>query len=149
MSMKPMSQESVQSEIQQFGFWTIILMFAWPAVWFTFLIYVIGRLFIPEGGTTPTWFLMTVIVLGTGAELVAGLVLLRREGYKLAISFAARSYSLAMAKGLESLGIGRDRIHSGYESQYGNGASKSRSGIGARVCPARMVASSKQSHNPG
>lgn len=30
-------------------------MFAWPAVWYTLLIYVIGRQFIPEGGKTPTW----------------------------------------------------------------------------------------------
>jgi membrane protease YdiL (CAAX protease family) len=81
-----MKQQNNQNTVPQYGMGTIILMFAWPAVWFTFLIYVIGRLFIPEGGTTPTWFLMTVIVLGTGAELVAGLVLLRREGYKLTIS---------------------------------------------------------------
>jgi membrane protease YdiL (CAAX protease family) len=58
-------------------------MFAWPAAWFTLLIYVLGRPFIPAGGTTPTWLRLLVIVLGTGAELVAGLVLLRREGYRL------------------------------------------------------------------
>jgi len=58
-------------------------MFAWPAVWFTLLIYVVGRQFIPIGGTTPTWLRLLVIVLGTGAELVAGLVLLHREGYRL------------------------------------------------------------------
>lgn len=81
-----MNQENNQNTVPQYGIGKTILMFAWPAVWFTFLIYVLGRLFIPEGGTTPTWFLMTVIVLGTGAELVAGLVLLHREGYKLAIS---------------------------------------------------------------
>lgn len=81
-----MKQENNQNTIPQYGIGTTILMFAWPAVWFTFLIYAVGRLFIPENGTTPTWYLMTVIALGTGAELVAGLVLLRREGYKLAIS---------------------------------------------------------------
>jgi membrane protease YdiL (CAAX protease family) len=61
-------------------------MFAWPAVWFTLLIYAIGRQFIPENSTTPTWLLLLVIVLGTGAELVAGLILLHREGYPLRIS---------------------------------------------------------------
>jgi membrane protease YdiL (CAAX protease family) len=60
-------------------------MFAWPAAWFTFLIYVVGRQLIPEGGTTPTWLRLLIIVLGTGAELVAGLVLLHREGYRLTL----------------------------------------------------------------
>jgi membrane protease YdiL (CAAX protease family) len=61
----------------------IILMFAWPAVWFTSLIYVFARPFVHEGGTTPTWILLMTMVLGTGAELAAGLVLLNREGYQL------------------------------------------------------------------
>ncbi|MFC1879020.1 lysostaphin resistance A-like protein [Chloroflexota bacterium] len=73
-------------EAPQDGLATIILMFAWPAAWFTLLIYGFGRLFIPEGGTTPTWLLLQITVLGTGAELVAGLVLLRREGYPLRLS---------------------------------------------------------------
>jgi membrane protease YdiL (CAAX protease family) len=73
-------------EVPQYRLGTILLMFAWPAVWFTLLIYVIGRQFIPEGSTTPTWLLLLVIVLGTGAELVAGLILLHREGYPLRIS---------------------------------------------------------------
>jgi membrane protease YdiL (CAAX protease family) len=61
-------------------------MFSWPAVWFSFLIYIVGRPFIPEGGVTPTWVLLAVIVLGTGAELAVGLVLLKREGYALTIA---------------------------------------------------------------
>jgi len=73
-------------KIPQYKLVTIFLMFAWPALWFTFLIYVLGKQFVPTGGTTPTWLLLAVIALGTGAELVAGLVLLRREGYKLTIS---------------------------------------------------------------
>ena len=43
-------------------------------------------MFITVGSTTPSWFLFAVIVLGTGAELVAGLVLLHREGYSLRLS---------------------------------------------------------------
>ena len=70
-------------EIPQYKLWQILLMFFWPAVWFSFLIYVVGWRFIPEGGVTPTWVMLAVIVLGTGAELVVGLVLLRREGYSL------------------------------------------------------------------
>ncbi len=76
-------QSSRQHRVQQFGIGTLILMFAWPAAWFTLLIYVIGRRFIPDGGTTPTWLLLALTVLGTGAELVAGLALLRCEGYGL------------------------------------------------------------------
>jgi membrane protease YdiL (CAAX protease family) len=64
----------------------IIFMFAWPAAWFTLLIYVLGRPFIPVDGTTPTWLRLGIIVLGTGAELLAGLVLLRREGYRLTLA---------------------------------------------------------------
>jgi membrane protease YdiL (CAAX protease family) len=83
-----MSAESVPQDINrhrapQYGLGMIVLMFAWPAAWFTLLIYVVGRQFIPEGGTTPTWLRLLIVVLGTGAELVAGLVLLRREGYQL------------------------------------------------------------------
>ena len=73
-------------EVPQFKLGQIIFMFAWPATWFTFLIYIVGRQFISEGGTTPTWLLLTITALGTGAELVAGLILLRREGYKLTFS---------------------------------------------------------------
>ena len=74
------------SDIPQYKLWQILLMFCWPAAWFSFLIYVVGRQFIPEGGVNPTWVLLAVIVLGTGAELAAGLVLLRREGYSLTIA---------------------------------------------------------------
>ena len=74
---------SSQKSVPQDGIGTILLMFAWPAVWFTFLIYVVGPLFIPAGGVTPTWLRLLIIVLGTGAELVAGLLLLRLEGCKL------------------------------------------------------------------
>ncbi len=76
----------IQNEVPQYGLGMILLMFAWPAAWFTFLIYIIGRRFIPAGGTSPTWLNLSILVLGTGAELVAGLLLLRREGYRLRLS---------------------------------------------------------------
>ena len=80
-------QASGAPAIPQYSLPKILFMFAWPAVWFSFLIYIVGRQFIPEGGVTPTRVLLAVIVLGTGAELAVGLVLLRREGYSL--TFAA------------------------------------------------------------
>jgi hypothetical protein len=85
MSIDALGRDPDRVEVPQYGLGTIILMFAWPAVWFTLLIYVVGRRFLPEGDTTPTWFPLLIIVLGTGAELVAGLVLLRREGYRISI----------------------------------------------------------------
>ena len=72
-------------DVPQDSLGKILLMFAWPAAWFTLLIYGIGRQFVPSGEVTPTWLLLLIIVLGTGAELVAGLFLLRREGYPLRI----------------------------------------------------------------
>jgi membrane protease YdiL (CAAX protease family) len=86
-AMNALGRDPDRVEAPQDRLGTILLMFAWPAVLYTLLIYVIGRRFIPEGGTTPTWFLLLVLFLGTGAELVAGLVLLHREGYR--ISFGA------------------------------------------------------------
>lgn len=49
------------------------------------MIYVVGKQFIPAGGTTPTWLLLTITIVGTGAELVIGLLLLHREGYNLTV----------------------------------------------------------------
>ena len=74
-------------DIPQYKLWQILFMFAWPAVWFSFLIYIVGRQFIPEGGVTPIWVMLAVIVLGAGAELAVGLILLRWEDYSL--TFAA------------------------------------------------------------
>lgn len=84
-SSESLSQDVDRDRVPQYGVGDIILMFAWPAVWFTLLIYVFGRQFIPEGGLTPTWLLLLITVLGTGAELVVGLVLLHREGYRLTL----------------------------------------------------------------
>lgn len=85
--------------VPQLKFGTILLMFAWPALWYTLLIYGFGRLFIPEGGTTPTWLLLVIIALGGGAELYAGLLLLRREGYRLTINSLQNRIRLRWLKG--------------------------------------------------
>jgi membrane protease YdiL (CAAX protease family) len=76
-SQAPTSHENA---VPQLGLGLILLMFAWPAIWYTFLIYVIGVRLIPSGATTPTWLRLIIIVLGTGAELIAGVLLLRHEG---------------------------------------------------------------------
>jgi membrane protease YdiL (CAAX protease family) len=71
--------------IPQLKLGTILFMFAWPAAWFTLLIYGLAANFVRGSGNTPTWLFLGIIVLGTGAELVAGLVLLHREGYPLRV----------------------------------------------------------------
>jgi len=58
-------------------------MFAWPAVWFLFLIYAIGPLLLRPNGTLPGWAFHLVWLLGNGAELAAALIILRQEGYPL------------------------------------------------------------------
>jgi membrane protease YdiL (CAAX protease family) len=84
--IKEVTSRNLDQDIPQYTLWQIILMFAWPAVWFSFLIYIVGRQFIPDGGVTPTWVLLAVTVLGTGAELAVGLVLLKHEGYALTLT---------------------------------------------------------------
>lgn len=74
---------NAEGKISQANLGTILLMFAWPAAWYSFLIHVIAKPFIPEGGVTPTWVFLSIVALGSGAELVAALILLRREGYQL------------------------------------------------------------------
>lgn len=85
MTTDALNQALEEHQTDQFGLGTTILMFIWPAAWYTLLIYGLARPFMPEGGATPTWLLLTIMVLGSGAELVAGLILLRREGYQLSI----------------------------------------------------------------
>jgi len=61
----------------------IIFMFAWPLAWFSFLIYVIGPMLLTPDGFLSTWGFMAIAILGNGAELAVGLIILRREGYRL------------------------------------------------------------------
>jgi membrane protease YdiL (CAAX protease family) len=83
MPDKFIDQAAGREDVPQYGAGRILLMFAWPAAWYSLLIYIFARPFMPEGGSTPTWVLLTIIVMGAGAELIAGLVLLKREGYRL------------------------------------------------------------------
>jgi membrane protease YdiL (CAAX protease family) len=70
--------------IPQYSLPLILFMFAWPAAWFSFLIYVIIPLFLlrPDG-TLPLWGANLVSLLGNSAELAVALIILRREGYRL------------------------------------------------------------------
>jgi len=99
MSTESLNQARDQSQVPQYSQGMTILMFAWPAAWYTLLIYVIGRQFIPEGGKTPTWVLLMTTVLATGAELVAGLILLHREGCPLRIGALRDRISWRWPKG--------------------------------------------------
>jgi len=105
MSTESVPQDIDRNKVSQYGLGMIILMFAWPAAWFTLLIYVVGRQFIPVGGTTPTWLRLLIIVFGTGAELVAGLVLLRREGYRLTPGALRDRIRLRWPKGWKAWGL--------------------------------------------
>ena len=57
-------------------------MFLWPAVWYTFVIYVLAAPLVAEGEKMGSWLVLLIGVIATGAELLAGLLLLRREGYR-------------------------------------------------------------------
>lgn len=91
--------------VPQLSLWGILGMFAWPALWYIFLIYGLGQMFIPASGTVPTWFFLFVLATGTGAELVAGLVLLRREGYPLTLAGLRDRIRLRWPKGWKSWGL--------------------------------------------
>jgi membrane protease YdiL (CAAX protease family) len=97
-----LNRSGTQVETPQLRIGMIVWMFAWPAIWYTVLIYVFGRLFIPEGGVVPTWFQLLVFVLGSGAELVAGLVLLHREGYRMSIDALRNRLRIRWPRGLKA-----------------------------------------------
>ena len=62
---------SLDQDIPQYTLWQIVFMFAWPAVWFSFLIYIVGRQFIPEGGVTPTWVILPSSITATRSESIS------------------------------------------------------------------------------
>lgn len=78
-----MTDKRTMEEIPQYGLAKILFMFAWPAAWFSFLIYVIAPIFLTPDGTLPAWVNIMVTLLGHGGELAAALIIFRREGYKL------------------------------------------------------------------
>jgi membrane protease YdiL (CAAX protease family) len=76
-------QENGTASIPQYSLGKIILLFAWPALWFMVLAYGLGPLFAPANKPVPSPIFFAVAFLGNGAELIVALILLRREGYRL------------------------------------------------------------------
>ena len=74
------------NEVLQYNLGQIFLLFTWPILWFMLLIYGIGPLFVQADGTVSTWVVIIISILGNGAELVAALVIFKKEGYKLTFS---------------------------------------------------------------
>ncbi len=77
-----------QVSIPQYSLLMILFMFAWPAAWFMFLIWVVRPLLFgtpAPGKFLSTWVFFGIATLGNAAELVVALVVLRREGYKLTL----------------------------------------------------------------
>ena len=99
MATMEISKPAVRAEAPQMGWVKILWMFAWPAAWYTLLIYVLGRSWIPAGGSVPTWYLLTVMALGGGAELAVGLILLRKEGHRLSLNALRDRLRLRWPKG--------------------------------------------------
>ena len=50
--------------IPQYRLPMILLMYAWPVAWFSFLIYVVGPVFVRSDGTYPLWAYNLIGVLG-------------------------------------------------------------------------------------
>jgi membrane protease YdiL (CAAX protease family) len=100
-----LSQERDSTPILQFKLVTVLFMFAWPAAWYTLLIYGFARLLVPPGEVIPTWLFLLVIVLGAGAEGLVGLILLRREGYRLTRDALRERIRWQWPTGLKGWGI--------------------------------------------
>ena len=81
---------AVGGAIPQYSLPRILFMFAWPAIVFIVLIYTAGPLFAPPDGPVPTWVFLTVSMLANGSELLAAVIILRREGYSLRFDKALR-----------------------------------------------------------
>jgi membrane protease YdiL (CAAX protease family) len=102
------SEPRVESvSVPQYNLLTILFMFAWPAAFYMFLIYVIAPIFFTPvpGEFLPTWIFLGVIALGGGAELIVALVLLRREGYSLTVDDLRDRLRLRWPKGRKLWGL--------------------------------------------
>jgi uncharacterized protein len=83
-----LAERNDQAGVPQYRLPMILFMFAWPAAWFMFLIWVVSPLLFgtpAPGEFLSTWLFFGVATLGNAAELIVALVVLRREGYRLTI----------------------------------------------------------------
>lgn len=85
-SIKGFNGAGLKTDIPQYKLGMIVLMFVWPIAWFVLLIYGFGPLFVREDGTVSTWVVIIISILGNGAELIAALLILKKEGYKLTLA---------------------------------------------------------------
>jgi membrane protease YdiL (CAAX protease family) len=86
----------------------LLFMFAWPAAWFMFLIWVLSPLLFGRpapGHFLSTWVFFGIATLGNAAELIVALVVLRREGYKLTIRDLRDRARLRLPRGWKSWGL--------------------------------------------
>ena len=83
VSVSNTKQTADPSAIPQYSLPMIIFMFAWPLAWWIFWHFVISRLAPIVNGNLATWGTNLIWLLGNGVELVAGIIILRREGYRL------------------------------------------------------------------
>lgn len=82
---------AVGGPVPQYSLPKILFMFAWPAAVFLLLIYIAGPVFAPPDGPVPTWVYLTISMLANGSELLAAVIILRREGYSLRFHRALRA----------------------------------------------------------
>ncbi|MEK7327942.1 MAG: ABC transporter ATP-binding protein, partial [Chloroflexota bacterium] len=69
-------------QLKQFSAPATLLMFAWPALWLALLFFLAYPFLLALGWPAPAAFLL-VTALGGAAELIAGLILAKREGFDL------------------------------------------------------------------
>src|SRR3712207_8775923 len=86
----------------------ILFMFAWPAAWFMFLIWVVSPLLFgtpAQGEFLSTWVFFGISTLGNAAELIVALIVLRREGYRLTIRDLRDRARLRLPRGWKAWGL--------------------------------------------
>jgi hypothetical protein len=100
-------QRNDQAGILQYRLLMILFMFAWPAAWFMFLIWVLSPLLFgtpAPGEFLNKWVFFGISTLGNAAELIVALIVLRREGYTLTIRDLRDRARLRLPRGWKAWG---------------------------------------------
>ena len=103
-----LAERNDQPGVPQYRLPMLLFMFAWPAAWFMFLIWVLSPLLfgIPAPGQfLNTWVFFGIATLGNAAELIVALVVLRREGYRLTIRDLRDRARLHLPRGWKLWGL--------------------------------------------
>ena len=83
-----LAERNDQAGVPQYRLPMILFMFAWPAAWFMFLIWVVTPVLFgtpARGEFLSTWLFIGIATVGNAAELLVALLVLRREGYRLTL----------------------------------------------------------------